>query len=73
VRTALDVFLLVDGLTLIAASRLLADHMKLRGDTSTPVRLLGLGDDPASATYRFVTSVLGGVVLAGAAVVDLAA
>jgi hypothetical protein len=71
VRTALDLFLLLDGLTLIAASRLLADHLKVAGDTSTPIRLLGLADDPASATYRFATSVLSGAVLSGAAVFDL--
>lgn len=70
-RTALDVFLLVDGLTLVAAARILADNLKLPGDRSTAVRLLGLADDPASATYRFATSVVAGAVLAGAAIVDL--
>jgi hypothetical protein len=73
VRTALDVFLLVDGLSLIAASRILADTMRIPGADSPALRVLGLGDDPASATYRYVTSVLSGLVLAGAAVVDLAA
>lgn len=70
-RTALDLFLLIDGLTLIAASRILATTMKLPGDRSRTVRLLGLADDPASATYRFATSVLTGLLLAGLAIADL--
>lgn len=70
-RTALDLFLLVDGLSLLASSRILADTLKLTGDRSTAVRLLGLADDPASATYRFATSVFAGAVLVVAALADL--
>ncbi|WP_445150951.1 hypothetical protein [Baekduia sp. Peel2402] len=70
-RTALDVFLLVDGLTLIAASRILADTLKLPGNRSTAVRLLGLADDPASATWRFVSSVIAGVILAASGLTDI--
>ena len=70
-RTALDVFLLVDGLLLIASARILATALKIPGDRSTAVRLLGLGDDRASETYRFATSVIAGLLLVIVAVADL--
>jgi hypothetical protein len=72
VTTWSDIVLIVVGVVLIGVSRLIADHFKFPGQTSTWAKTAGMADNYASALTRWIASVLTGLVFVVAGVIDLA-
>jgi hypothetical protein len=71
VPTIACVGLMILGLLLILGSRAIADAFNASGDTSTPTKFLGLGDNYQSRLYRWATTVLTGLVFLVAGVAGL--
>ena len=68
---AIDIVLIVIGLVLIGASRMIADCFRIPGNTSAFVKFAGLGDNYNSRLYRWVTAVVTGAAFVVVAVADL--